>query len=108
MTDEIKNVEQTEVKCLCQSKGFRKFLVIASGTFVGVFCALSLFAALHKPPMMYPGQFKGHMMRPAHCHCQYQNFHKGKHMHKCEFKKQMHKKFEKQFENKVSPKTESK
>ena len=55
MSDEIKtNNEEKETKCFCQSKGFRKFLVVALGSFVGVFCALSLFAALHKPPMMPP------------------------------------------------------
>ncbi len=39
---------------MCQSEGFRKFLTIALGTFVGVYCALSLFAAIHKPPVMMP------------------------------------------------------
>ena len=68
MTDEIKNVE-TET-CLCKNKTFRKILVIATGTFVGVFCALSLFAALHKPPMMHPAAFGGPMVRPCPCHCQ--------------------------------------
>ena len=65
MTEEIKNVDVKEEKCncICQSKGFRKFLIVAGGTFVGVFCALSLFAALHKPPMMmHPAHFGGHMM----------------------------------------------
>lgn len=66
MSDEIKitnnhghddhNHEQKDNKCFCQSKGFRKFLTIALGTFVGVYFALCLFSALHKPPMM---------MRPA-------------------------------------------
>ena len=68
MSDENHNVEVKEEKCncFCHSKGFRKFLVVALGSFVGVFCALSLFAALHKPPMMMPCpcgcQF---MMRPG-------------------------------------------
>lgn len=51
MSDENKIEVKEDCKCFCQSKGFRKFVVIATGTFVGVFCALSLFAALHKPPM---------------------------------------------------------
>ena len=53
MSDEVKVTTETkeEHKCFCQSKGFRKFLVIALGTFVGVYSALCLFAALHKPPM---------------------------------------------------------
>ena len=57
MTEEIKineEQEKNECKCFCHSKGFRKFLITALGTFVGVYAALSLFAALHKPPMMRP------------------------------------------------------
>lgn len=52
MTDEIR-VEEHHT-CMCQSKGFRKFLTVAGGTFVGAFLALSLFAALHKPPVIVP------------------------------------------------------
>lgn len=64
MTEEIKH----EHECLCQSKGFRKFLTVALGTFVGGFCAISLFAALHKPPMMMPPM--GYGMMPYHqCNC---------------------------------------
>ena len=54
MSDEIKVTEEKECKCFCHSKGFRKFLTIALGTFVGVYAALCLFTALHKPPMMPP------------------------------------------------------
>ena len=56
MTDEVKNVEiKTETnKCFCQSEGVKKFVTISLGTFVGAFCALSLFAALNKPPMFHP------------------------------------------------------
>ena len=56
MSNENYNVEVKEEKCncFCHSKGFRKFLVVATGSFVGVFLALSLFAALHKPPMPVP------------------------------------------------------
>jgi len=53
MTDEIKN-EEKECKCFCKSEGFRRFLTIALGTFVGVYAALSLFTAIHRPPMMPP------------------------------------------------------
>lgn len=60
MSDEVKIVEEKEPKCFCQSKGFRKFLVIALGTFVGVYSALCLFTALHKP-----------MMPPCPCQGQY-------------------------------------
>ena len=62
MSDENKTV--TEHKCLCQHEGFRKFIIIALGSFTGVFCALSLFAALHKPPMMVPVPCGGYM-RPC-------------------------------------------
>ena len=68
MTEEIKNVEVKEETCFCKSKEVRKFLTIALGTFVGVFSAMSLFAALHKPPMMIPTHFRGPMMRPCPCH----------------------------------------
>ena len=70
MTDENKIEVNNEIKheCFCQSKWFRKFLTIALGTFVGVFCALSLFTALHKPPMPPCPFANGPMMRPAmHC-----------------------------------------
>ena len=61
MSEEEK-IENKECKCFCQSKGFRKFLVIALGTFVGVYGALSLFAALHRPPMMPPCPYAGYRM----------------------------------------------
>ena len=51
MTDEQKEIEKQECKCFCKSEGFRKFVVVALGTFVGVYCALTLFAATHRPPM---------------------------------------------------------
>ena len=52
MTEEM-NVEKKEkCNCICCSEGFRDFLKIAAGSFAGVFLALTLFAALHKPPMM--------------------------------------------------------
>ena len=64
MSDEIKIEEEKNCNCFCHSKGFRKFLVVAAGTFVGVYLALSLFAAIHKPPMPVP------MPMPAPCPCQ--------------------------------------
>ena len=55
MSDEIRVEDHHHHhECICQSKGFRKFLVVAGGTFVGAFLALSLFAALHKPPVIIP------------------------------------------------------
>lgn len=76
MTDEIKT-EEKETKCLCQSKEFRKFLTIALGTFVGVYCALSLFAALHRPPMMPPNPMlfnKGMYGCPCHIYKHHHHF----------------------------------
>ena len=63
MTEEIKNEEVKE--CFCK-KRFNDVVVVAIGTFVGVYCALSLFTAIHRPPcpmMMgfgyhHPGNFQ--------------------------------------------------
>ncbi len=64
MNEEFENKEHCN--CFCNSKGFRKFLIVALGSFVGVFCALSLFCALHRPPMMVPSHCHCHS---CHCHC---------------------------------------
>ena len=47
MTDE--NIQVTNEKaeketcnCFCKSEGFRKFIVVALGSFTGVFCAIKL------------------------------------------------------------------
>lgn len=61
MTDENKIIEEKH-ECLCQNKYFKKFVVITAGTFVGAFLAISLFAALNKPPMPVP--------MPMPCPCQ--------------------------------------
>ena len=90
MTNENKGVNEgvnksVKNECFCQSKSFRKFLTIALGTFVGVFCALSLFAALHKPKMPPCPFAYGHMMRPAmHCqhHFNHHRMHRGDFHHK--------------------------
>ena len=89
MSEEIRNeiIEQKNT-CFCQSKGFRKFLTTALGTFVGVFCALSLFAALHKPPMPPCPFAHGPMMRP----CYHQMHHFDKHRGP---RGEFHRKFEK-------------
>ena len=52
MSDEMKT-EEKECKCFCRSEGVKKFVVVALGTFVGVYCALSLFVATHRPPCMH-------------------------------------------------------
>ena len=81
MTDENK-IQEEKHECFCPSKWFRKFLTVATGTFVGVFCALSLFAALHKPPMPPCTFGQGPMMRPAMHKCHHFNHHR---MHRGEF-----------------------
>lgn len=88
MSDENKETEVKECNCFCHSKGFRKFLTIALGTFVGVFCALSLFAALHKQPMIIP---QNPYARP--CPCQHmERFGRGPRFDKADFvKHKMHK-----------------
>ena len=79
MTEENKiervNVEVKEetCKCFCKSEWFKKFLIKTLAVFIGTFSALSLFAALHKPPMIKPVPYG--MKRP--CHCQMYHFHKG-------------------------------
>ena len=84
MSDEIK-VEEKECKCFCHSKAFKKFLTIALGTFVGVYCALSLFAALHKPPMMPPSPY---VMGGCPCQMMHHKHHfdKMKHAQRGDFK----------------------
>ena len=54
--EEIKEIkENNESKCNCCElcKTCKKVLTIALGTFIGFYCATSLFFALHKPPMMH-------------------------------------------------------
>ena len=52
MSEELKENEQkNECKSFCKSEEFKKFLTVALGTFVGVYFALSLFTATHRPPM---------------------------------------------------------
>jgi len=59
MTEENLNKEETkECKCFCKSEGVKKFVIVALGTFVGVYCALCLFAIMHRPPM--PCHMKHH------------------------------------------------
>ena len=80
MTEEMNEIrEEKKCNCICCSEGFRDFLKIALGSFVGVFLALSLFAALHKPPVMMHGPY-GRIMPPPtfKCHqCRgFKDFHK--------------------------------
>jgi len=67
MTDENKNeIKKENVGCFCKSEWFKKFLTKALAVFVGTYCALSLFAALHRPPMPPCPFANGHMKRPCH------------------------------------------
>lgn len=78
MTEEniqVKTEEKT-CNCICKSEGFRNFVVVALGSFTGVFCAISLFCALHKPPMMppvhpnmQPPVIIQQMQKPCECGC---------------------------------------
>ncbi|MBR2069084.1 MAG: hypothetical protein IJ877_04895 [Candidatus Gastranaerophilales bacterium] len=72
---EEKIIEEKECKCFCKSEGFRNFLVTALGTFVGVYMALSLFGAIHKPPM------------PCHCMMKHHHQIEGHYKHHKDFKK---------------------
>ncbi len=82
MNEELENKEHCN--CFCNSRGFKKFLITALGSFVGVFCALSLFCALHRPPMMGPAPFSCHCpCCHMHKHCfEYQGFKKHHHFEK--------------------------
>ena len=95
MTNENK-IEIKETKtCLCQSEWFRKFLLKTLAVFVGTFCALSLFSALHKPKMP-PCPYGKMMMRPPIHHMHHYRG-PAKFEHHRQFKKQ---EFQKNFESK--------
>lgn len=97
MTEELRHEHEHEHhhehECFCHSKGFRKFLIVALGSFVGVFCALSLFCALHKPPMPY-GPYGAPMFAPHNCNCAHHKMINKKDGERKEFK---HKKDFKEF-----------
>ena len=74
MTEE-QHREQCEYVCI--SKGFKNFLTITCGSFIGVFFALCLFGAIHTPPMP-PCPTYGMPMYHHECHCRdhHADFHK--------------------------------
>lgn len=77
MTNENKiEIKETNT-CFCKSEWFKKFLTNTLAVFVGVFCALSLFSALHRPKMP-PCPYKI-MKRPpmAYHHHQFKRFEHG-------------------------------
>lgn len=91
MSEELENTAREY--CICKTKFFKKFLVIALGSFVGVFCALSLFCFTHRPPMHHMMNFP-QMFPPViiqqdggcKCHKMMKRFHNDK-----EFKKEFDK-----------------
>ena len=98
MSEEKFEHHEEKCNCICHSKGFRKFVVIALGTFVGVFCALSLFAALHKPPMIMPCPCGCHgRMMPPPPMIQHRQFEDWENVNRENF----HKKFPPRFEGKA-------
>ena len=78
MSDENKEVQEVkeECKCFCRSEGVKKFVVVALGTFVGVYAALSLFAFVHRPPCP-PCPYGNPFVRPP--------MHNGQHFDKGQF-----------------------
>ena len=108
MSEEIKTIEEKKCNCICQSEYFKKFSCIALGTFVGGFCALNLFAALHKPPMMpmmpMGGMHKPHQQIMMHkgfahkhhpgCNCSKKMMMKKHFEKRADFAKQMEEKLE--------------
>lgn len=89
MSEESKNTEEKECKCFCKSKEFKNFLTIALGSFVGVYAALSLFTAMHRPPVM-PCPYRGGFGAPAPvaAPCPFAHHHFDKHRVKGEFHKE--------------------
>ena len=82
MTEENK-IEIKEVKtCFCQSEWFKKFLTKTLAVFIGTFCALSLFSALHHPKM--PPCHYGMIKRPPMVH-HYHHFKKFEHGPRADF-----------------------
>ena len=55
--EKIVETEKKECNCICKSESFKKFIIVALGTFAGVYMALSLFTAIHRPPMPCPCHF---------------------------------------------------
>ncbi len=70
MSNEVEQKQAEKKECLCQNEFVRKVVAVALGTFFGVFFALSLFCALHRPPMM---MYNPMMMPSHHCHCMHRH-----------------------------------
>lgn len=89
MSEEKFEKSEKECKCFCQSKYFKKFLVVVFGSFVGVYFALSLFTLVHRPPIYQPYGFAPMPMHHYMNNCPCKHFKdKMKHYHK-DFKKEV-------------------
>lgn len=95
MTEEqkLEVKEQCKCGCICHNEFFQRTVAVAIGSFVGVFCAISLFAALHKPPMPCPMKQMHPQMRPPIEYRGHYNQYRGP--HHGEFKKDRYEKWEK-------------
>lgn len=51
MSNEEKITQNQECDCICKNKYFKLGLTVAISSFIGLYCAMSLFFAIHKPPM---------------------------------------------------------
>ena len=51
MNEEVKS-ESKEKECFCKSELVQRTIAVTIGSFIGVYLALSLFCAMHRPPMM--------------------------------------------------------
>ena len=89
--------ETCKCGCICHNEFFQRTVAVAIGSFVGVFCAISLFAALHKPPMPYPVRPMHPQMRPPIEYRGHMNRYQNNHG---EFKKDRYQKWEKIKQNK--------
>lgn len=94
---EIETQIKEENVCLCKSKGFKNLVTVIVGSFIGGYCAISLFVGLHKPPMP-PMGFNQPMPPMMH-----QNFKKPRHFNE-NIPPQFEGKAPIQFEGKVPPK----
>lgn len=95
MSDEkiLEEKNQCKCGCICHNEFFQRTVAVAIGSFVGVFCAISLFAALHKPPMPCPMGPMHPQMRPP---IEYNRGHIDRYKnHHGEFKKDHYEKYEK-------------
>ncbi len=98
--------EQQYCKCICHNEFFQRTVAVAIGSFVGVFCAISLFTALHKPPMPCPIRPMHPQMRPPIEHRGHFDRYRGP--HHAQFENNRYEKWEKVKQNKDFKRNEKK